>query len=89
MNSQKIGNGGRVTLIMHIHESENYFVAINNKYPLSRWFNDSMIQCFNASMLEFEYVPTPLASGGVGMFIDETLHYKVIEMVSIEMVSSL
>lgn len=27
----------------------------------------------------FEYVPTPLASGGVGLFIDETLNYTVIE----------
>ena len=31
---------------------------------------------------EFEYVPTLLAFGGVGMFIDETLNYKVIEKTS-------
>ena len=24
----------------------------------------------------FEYVPTPLSSGGVGLFIDESLNYK-------------
>ena len=30
------------------------------------------------------YVPTPLASGGVGMFIYETLNYKVIEETSNE-----
>ena len=27
----------------------------------------------------FEYIPTPLASGGVGLFIDELLDYEVIE----------
>ena len=27
----------------------------------------------------FEFVPTPLAAGGVGMYIDDTLPYKVIE----------
>ena len=32
----------------------------------------------------FEHVPTPLASGGVGMFIDETLNYKVLERTSNE-----
>lgn len=31
-----------------------------------------------------EYVPTSLASGGVGMFIDETLNYKVIAKTSNE-----
>ena len=32
----------------------------------------------------FEYVPTPLASGGVGMFIDESLDYRVLERTSNE-----
>ena len=32
----------------------------------------------------FEYVPTPLASGGVGMFIDESLNYRVLEKTSNE-----
>ena len=27
----------------------------------------------------FEYVPTPLASGGVALFIDEKHNYKVLE----------
>ena len=27
----------------------------------------------------FEYVPTPLVSGGVGMFIDESLDYRILE----------
>ena len=27
----------------------------------------------------FEHVPTPLASGGVGLFIDENLNYTVLE----------
>ena len=30
----------------------------------------------------FEYVPTPLASGGVGLFVDQSLHYKVVEKTS-------
>ena len=32
----------------------------------------------------FEYVPTPLASGGVGMFMDESLSYRVLERTSNE-----
>ena len=32
----------------------------------------------------FEYVPTPLASGGVRMFIDESLDYRIIEKTSNE-----
>ena len=32
----------------------------------------------------FEHVPTPLAFGGVGMFIDETVNYKVLEKTSNE-----
>lgn len=30
----------------------------------------------------FEFVPTPLASGGVGMYINKRLHYNVIERIS-------
>ena len=37
----------------------------------------------------FEYVPTPLASGGVGMFIDESFSYCVLEKVSNEAFQSL
>ena len=33
---------------------------------------------------EFEFVPTPLAFGGVGMFIDETLHYTMLQKTSNE-----
>ena len=32
----------------------------------------------------FEYVPTPLASGGVGLFVDQSLHYTVLEKTSYE-----
>ena len=32
----------------------------------------------------FEYVPTPLSSGGVGLFIDESLNYRVLEKISNE-----
>lgn len=38
----------------------------------------------NANSLDYngsipEYCPTPLAAGGVGMYIDEDLNYTVIE----------
>ena len=33
---------------------------------------------FSLPGYEFEFVPTPLAFGGVGMFIDETLHYTIL-----------
>ena len=32
----------------------------------------------------FEHVPTPLACGGVGLFVDETLSYSVLEKASTE-----
>ena len=32
----------------------------------------------------FEYVPAPLAFGGVGMFIDESLDYRILEKTSNE-----
>ena len=32
----------------------------------------------------FEYIPTPLAAGGVGMYIKECLNYTVIERISDE-----
>ena len=32
----------------------------------------------------FEYVPTPLSSGGVGLFIDTTFHYRVLERITNE-----
>ena len=32
----------------------------------------------------FEYVPTPLASGGVGLFVDQSLYYTVLEKTSNE-----
>ena len=32
----------------------------------------------------FEYVPTPLASGGVGLYINDSLKYTVVEKVSQE-----
>ena len=37
----------------------------------------------------FEYVPTPLASGGVGVYINDSLKYTVIEKVSDEAFQSL
>ena len=37
----------------------------------------------------FECAPTPLASGGVGLFIDKTLSYSVLEKISKEAFQSL
>ena len=37
----------------------------------------------------FEYVPTPLASGGVGLYINDSLKYTVIEKVCDEAFQSL
>jgi len=52
--------------------------------------NDNFHNC-NANIpgYVFEYVPTPLASGGVGMFIDESFNYSVIEKTSNEAFQSL
>ena len=43
--------------------------------------NDSNSESAEFSLLgyEFEFVPTPLAFGDIGMFIDETLHYTILE----------
>ena len=48
--------------------------------------NDSNSESAEFSLpgYEFEFVPTPLAFGGVGMFIDETLHYTILEKTSNE-----
>ena len=32
---------------------------------------------------DFEYVPTPLASGGVGLYVNDSLKYTVIEKVCV------
>ena len=37
----------------------------------------------------FEYVPTPLASGGVGLYVNDSLKYTVIEKVCDEAFQSL
>ena len=41
---------------------------------------------FNPMILNynFEYVPTPLSAGGVGMYIDQRFKYTVIEKISKE-----
>ena len=38
----------------------------------------------NIAGYTFEYVPTPLASGGVGLFINEALNYEILEKTSNE-----
>ena len=38
---------------------------------------------------DFEYVPTPLASGGVGLYVNDSLKYTVIEKVCDEAFQSL
>ena len=41
---------------------------------------------FNPSIpgYSFEYVPTPLSAGGVGMYVKDSLYYTVIERTSSE-----
>ena len=48
--------------------------------------NDSNSESAEFSLpgYESEFVPTPLAFGGFGMFIDETLHYTILEKTSNE-----
>ena len=48
--------------------------------------NDSNSESTEFSLpgYEFEFVPTPLAFGGIGMFIAETLHYTILEKTSNE-----
>ena len=48
--------------------------------------NDSNSESAEFSLpgYEFEFVPTPLALVGVEMFIDETLHYTILEKTSNE-----
>ena len=43
--------------------------------------NDSNSESAEFSLpgYESEFVPTPLAFGGFGMFLDETLHYTILE----------
>ena len=46
--------------------------------------NDANFFDFNPDIpnYHFEFVPTPLAAGGVGMYIDNTLKYTVVEKIS-------
>jgi len=59
---------------------DNCKFAIFDKYVT---FNSESAE-FSLPGYEFEFVPTPLAFGGVGMFIDETLHYTILEKTSHE-----
>ena len=52
--------------------------------PKTKITSSNSAWCLTIQGYEFEYVPTPLASGGVGMFIYETLNHKVIEKTSNE-----
>ena len=55
------------------------------------WCRYGYVNGFNPSIpgYVFEYVPTPLASGGVGLYINDSLKYTVIEKVSAEAFQSL
>ena len=44
--------------------------------------NDQSDHHPSISGYSFEFAPTPLAAGGVGMFIDENVKYRVIEKIS-------
>ena len=51
--------------------SETKLTNVNSQFCVARGY-------------AFEHVPTPLASGGVGMFIDESLNYHILENTSNE-----
>ena len=48
----------------------------------TRIYNDILDFNPNIANYNFEFVPTPLSAGGVGMYIDETMNYTVIERTS-------
>ena len=50
----------------------------------TRIYNDILDFTPNIPNYNFEFVPTPLYAGGVGMYIDETMNYTVIERTSNE-----
>ena len=49
------------------------------------WMSKSIID-FNPNITgyNFEYVPTPLSAGGVGMYVDSDFKYEVLEKTSNE-----
>ena len=61
-----------------LDELNYHFIVIETKITHSTQLN------FKTEIpgYEFEYVPTPLASGGVGMYIDNMLEYIVLEKCS-------
>ena len=50
----------------------------------TRIYNDILDFNRNIPNYNFEFFPTPLSAGGVGMYIDETMNYTVIERTSNE-----
>ena len=50
----------------------------------TRIYNEILNFNPNIPNYNFEFVPTPLSAGGVGMYIDETMNYTVIERTSNE-----
>ena len=52
-------------------------------------YNDILYFNPNIPDYNFEFVPTPLSAGGVGMYIDETMNYTVIERTSNEVFHAL
>ena len=61
-----------------LDELNYHFIVIETKITHSTQLN------FKTEIpgYEFEYVPTPLASGGVGMYIDNMLEYIMLEKCS-------
>ena len=51
----------------------------------TRVYNDILDFNPNIPNYNFEFVRTPLSAGGVGMYIDETMYYTVIERTSKKM----
>jgi exonuclease III len=61
-----------------LHELDHNFSIIG--ISETRIINTGSLD-FNPNIpgYNFEYVPTPLSAGGVGMYIDDNLNYRIIE----------
>ena len=66
-----------------MHEVDFHFNVIGVTETKITNANSQMCRAHIPSYV-FEYIPTPLASGGVGMFIDESLDYRILEKTSTE-----
>lgn len=68
----------------HILDELNFRFNITGITETKIIYSNLVNFCRTIPGYKFEHVPTPLAFGGVGMFIYETFNYKVLERTSNE-----